>query len=125
MFPLGLKLAVVSAQRFSIRHRAFVLGAVNECVAFLDAAVNEFFEDVADSYNSTAPPISVLPEDLVPVIRKRWLDRQAFAADREDPQDRAGAVAGFERSLTTETRRHGEEKGVMQALTPCLCVSVV
>src|SRR4051794_32934788 len=36
--------------RFSIRHRAYVTSSILSSVAFLEALVNEFFDDTADGH---------------------------------------------------------------------------
>lgn len=46
------------ASRFSIKHRAYVLGAITDSVAFAEAAVNEVLADVADGHESYIQPLS-------------------------------------------------------------------
>jgi hypothetical protein len=41
--------AHVGEPRFSIRHRSYALGAVGEAVAFLEAFINELFQDAKDA----------------------------------------------------------------------------
>lgn len=43
-----LEAAHTGEARFSIRHRSYVLGAVGEAVAFLEAFINELFQDAQD-----------------------------------------------------------------------------
>lgn len=38
--------------RFDIRHRAYVMSAITESVAFLEAAINEIYQDAADEEHS-------------------------------------------------------------------------
>ena len=49
-----LEAAHTGEARFSIRHRSYVLGAVGEAVAFLEAFINELFQDAQDA-TKTAP----------------------------------------------------------------------
>jgi len=42
---------------FSIRHRAYVLGAITDAVAFVEAAINEVLQDVADDHESYIQPL--------------------------------------------------------------------
>jgi hypothetical protein len=51
--------AHVGRARFSIRQRAYVSSAVLSATAFLEAAINEFFKDVADNQEGYIGSLSV------------------------------------------------------------------
>ena len=58
---MGIRAPVLEAAhpgeaRFSIQHRSYVLGAVGEAVAPLEAFVNELFQDAADATNADPVP---------------------------------------------------------------------
>lgn len=55
--------------RFSVEHRAYVIGAVVEAGAFLEAAINELFKDCVDShlgYIKTLSPV------CTNALRDKW-----------------------------------------------------
>lgn len=61
--------------RFSPRHRSYVLGAVGESVAFLEAFVNELFQDAKDSTDGVpgaATRVHGLPDDAVRLMAAHW-----------------------------------------------------
>jgi hypothetical protein len=58
--------------RFDPRHRAYVTNAVLAAVAFLEAAVNEVFDDVADSHPGYVDP---LPAECQRRMRDLWDDQ--------------------------------------------------
>ena len=45
--------------RFDVQHRAYVTDAVFSAVAFLEAAINEVFDDVADAHSGYVDPLSL------------------------------------------------------------------
>ena len=72
-----LEAAHTGEARFSIRHRSYVLGAVGEAVAFLEAFVNELFQDAADATKpvpvpGTAVRLQGLSDDLVRLMAAYW-----------------------------------------------------
>lgn len=44
--------------RFSVRHRSYVVSAITESVAFMEAAINEVFQDAADGHQSYILPLT-------------------------------------------------------------------
>jgi hypothetical protein len=54
---------------FDLRHRGFILGAVTESVAFLEGAINEVFQDAADTHHSY---IGVLEEPCLSLMAALW-----------------------------------------------------
>lgn len=50
---------------FSIRHRAHIIDAVTDAVAFVEAAVNEVAQDVADGHGSYVEPLNDRARDLI------------------------------------------------------------
>jgi hypothetical protein len=44
--------------RFSVRHRSYVISAITESVAFMEAAINEVFQDAADGRQSYIHPLA-------------------------------------------------------------------
>ena len=52
-----------------MRHRAYVLSAVGEAVAFLEAFVNELYQDAADG---TAGAADGLSPDMVRLMAEHW-----------------------------------------------------
>jgi hypothetical protein len=72
-----LEAAHTGEARFSIRHRSYVLGALGEAVAFLEAFVNELFQDAADATKAdpvpgTAVRLRGLSDDLVQLMAAYW-----------------------------------------------------
>jgi hypothetical protein len=72
-----LEAAHTGEARFSIRHRSYVLGAVGEAVAFLEAFVNELVQDAADATKAdpvpgTAVRLRGLSDDLVRLMAAYW-----------------------------------------------------
>jgi hypothetical protein len=55
--------------RFDIEQRAYVTGAILSAVAFMEAAINELFQDVADNEESYISPLDGRSRDL---IRAFW-----------------------------------------------------
>ena len=55
--------------RFNIRHRGFVLSAVSESVMFLEAAINEIFQDAADGHHVR---LSQLGEGPLKLMAALW-----------------------------------------------------
>jgi hypothetical protein len=53
---------------FDMRHRGYVLGAITESVAFMEAAVNELFQDAADGKTES---LAGLP-DCVTLLALDW-----------------------------------------------------
>jgi len=51
-------LTLVASPEFNIKHRAYVTNAVLSSSAFLEAAVNEVFDDVADNKRGYIEPLS-------------------------------------------------------------------
>lgn len=46
--------------RFSVRHRSYVISAITGSVAFMEAAINEVFQDAADGRQSYIDPLAPL-----------------------------------------------------------------
>jgi hypothetical protein len=72
-----LEAAHTGEARFSIRPRSYVLGAVGEAAAFLEAFVNELFQDAADATKAdpvpgTAMRLRGLSDDLVRLTAAYW-----------------------------------------------------
>ena len=57
-------------QGFNIQHRAYVTNAVLSAVAFLEAAINEVFDDLADNHLSYVAP---LPEEAKRLLDGLWV----------------------------------------------------
>jgi hypothetical protein len=55
--------------RLSVQHRAYVMGAISESVAFLEAYINELYQDATDG---TAGAADGLPPDMVRLMREYW-----------------------------------------------------
>ena len=50
--------AHTGSPEFNIAHRAYVTNAILSAVAFLEAAINELFDDVVDQHYSYVNPLS-------------------------------------------------------------------
>jgi hypothetical protein len=48
----GIEAAGAARSRFDVRHRAYVTNSILSAVAFLEAAINELYKDVADGHES-------------------------------------------------------------------------
>jgi hypothetical protein len=57
------------SQGFNIQHRAYVTAAVLSAVAFLEAPINEVFDDLADDHQSYVAPLS---EDAKRLLQGVW-----------------------------------------------------
>lgn len=57
--------------RISVQHRAYVIGAVGEAVGFLEAFVNEMFQDAADG---TAGAADGSPPAMVKGMTEYWAE---------------------------------------------------
>jgi hypothetical protein len=58
----------VDAERISIQHRAYVMTAVSEAVAFLEAFINELYQDAADCSGAA----DGLPPEMVRLMTEYW-----------------------------------------------------
>jgi hypothetical protein len=68
--------------RFAMRHRAYVLDAVTDAAAFVEAAVNEVLQDVADSHGSY---VANLGEAAHSSLAKYWAgSSEAKTLDKYD-----------------------------------------
>ncbi len=56
------------AERISIQHRAYVMTAVSEAVAFLEAFINELYQDAADGSGAA----DGLPPEMVRLMTEYW-----------------------------------------------------
>jgi hypothetical protein len=61
-----------NAAPFDIRHRTFAIGAVLSSVAFLEALVNELFQDAADSEGAISGRIAPLGEKCIALMAEFW-----------------------------------------------------
>jgi hypothetical protein len=61
--------AHVGTPRFDIEHRAYVTNAILSSVAFMEAAVNELFQDASDQYQSYIEPLDLGVQAL---LAKMW-----------------------------------------------------
>jgi hypothetical protein len=57
---------------FNVEHRAFVANAVLSAVAFLEASINEIFDDVADRHSGYVDPLT---DDCKRLMAGLWDDR--------------------------------------------------
>jgi hypothetical protein len=60
------------AAPFDIRHRTFAIGTVLSSVAFLEALVNEIFQDAADSATHISGRIEPLGEHCIALMAEFW-----------------------------------------------------
>jgi hypothetical protein len=70
--------AHTGAPIFDVQHRAYVTNAVLSAVAFLDAAINEVFDDVADHHPGYVDP---LPDECKRLMAGLWdkgMERRSF-----------------------------------------------
>ncbi len=58
--------------RFDVVHRAYVTSAVLSAVAFLEAAINELFDDVADDHPGCVDPLTL---DSKRLLAGMWTER--------------------------------------------------
>ena len=81
--------------RFSIKNRAYVIGAVGESVAFLEAFINELYQDAADGGGNA----DGLSPDMVRLMAEYWRTTDnAKAVGVTKKYDMARAFAGHPRS---------------------------
>jgi hypothetical protein len=89
--------------RFSIRHRSYVLSAVGEAVAFLEAFINELFQDAADATEPKPVPgahvgLRGLSDDVVQLMAAYWNSTDEGERVRTlDKYDTARLFAGCQR----------------------------
>ena len=61
---------------FNIKHRAYVTSSILSAVAFLEAAINEFFDDVTDGHSGYVDPTTDYARQLAELWKekngKRW-----------------------------------------------------
>lgn len=65
----GIEATRGDRQRFDIRHRAYVTNSVFSAVSFLEAAINELYQDVADGHKSY---IAGLDSDSKRIMSDFW-----------------------------------------------------
>lgn len=59
--------------RHDVRHRAAVLASIQASIAFLEAAVNELYQDAVDGHGTTGDGyLSPLPEAAVKTMAELW-----------------------------------------------------
>ncbi len=86
-----LEAAHTGESRFAVRHRAYVLGAVGESVAFLEAFINELFQDAADG----AGVADGLSPDMVRLMTEYWrITEQGKSVEVTKKYDMARVFAG-------------------------------
>jgi len=68
---------------FNVLHRSFVVGAVLSAVAFLEAAINEFFLDAVEEHQSYVGPI---PEPVHDALRAYWRESRGMGSFLEKYQ---------------------------------------
>jgi hypothetical protein len=68
----------IGASTFDVQHRAYVTDSVLSAVAFLEAAINEVFDDVADRHLGYVDP---LPDECKRLMAGLWdegMERRSF-----------------------------------------------
>jgi hypothetical protein len=65
--------------RFDIKHRAHVTNALLTCVAFLEAAINELFQDVCDGHDSYTKTLDAQSQSAMRVFWQFTEDRNRSA----------------------------------------------
>jgi hypothetical protein len=65
----NIEAARVDRPRFDIKHRAYVTNSVFSAVSFLEAAINELFQDVADAHESY---VAGLDSDSKRIMSEFW-----------------------------------------------------
>jgi hypothetical protein len=76
---------------FDVRHRGLVLGAVTESVAFLEATINEVFQDAADGHQSY---VGGLGEACLGLMAALWSATEQGRLEILDKYDLALQFAG-------------------------------
>ena len=77
---------------FDIRHRAYVTNAVLSSVAFMEAAINELFQDVVDSHESYVSPLS---KNTRALMASHWSMTEGHARSALPVVDRYQLVLNF------------------------------
>jgi hypothetical protein len=80
--------------RFSIKDRAYVIGAVGESVAFLEAFINELYQHAADGEGDA----DGLSPDMVRRMAEYWRTTNEGRVEVTKKYDKARAFAGHPRS---------------------------
>jgi hypothetical protein len=57
---------------FSIEHRAYVMSGVHAAVNFIEAAINEMFEDIADGHSSYTAPLDEVTRSVLNAYWKKF-----------------------------------------------------
>jgi hypothetical protein len=57
---------------FDIKHRGYVLSAIVSAAAFLEATVNELFQDAYDEHNLTEGYLAPLPDEAIEAMAATW-----------------------------------------------------
>jgi len=86
--------AHVGPKRLDVRHRAYVTGSLLSSVAFLEATVNELFQDAADRHE---PYLSALTADQTRAMAAVWRGNKAKVPIL-DKYQLALALCGLDRS---------------------------
>lgn len=68
-FAKGIEAARVERPRFDIEHRAYVTGSIFSAVGFLEAAINELYQDVADAHEGYVASLDV---DCKRIMSEFW-----------------------------------------------------
>jgi hypothetical protein len=73
-----IEAAHVGRSRFDPEHCAYVLGAIQSAAAFLEAMINELFEDAADGHNPDGDGyLAPLDASVHTAMATRWIERNA------------------------------------------------
>jgi hypothetical protein len=56
---------------FNIKHRAYVTSSILSAVAFLEAAINEFFDDVTDGHSGYVDPTTDYARQLAELWKEK------------------------------------------------------
>jgi hypothetical protein len=75
----NIETAHTGGPKFSIEHRTYVTNAIFSSVAFMEAAINEFFQDAADNHQSYISPLDSDTQALMVTMWELTEDRNRSA----------------------------------------------
>jgi len=78
----GIEAAHSGGPRFDIEHRTLITSSVLSSVAFLDAAVNELFQDAADGHESYIAPLSSAAREALAAFWEIAEERRLATLDK-------------------------------------------
>lgn len=83
--------------RFDMRHRGFVLSSVIASVGFLEAMINELFQDAFDGHTPAGAGVEPLPLEARQRMNQYWVDTRQGRTEILDKYQALVEIVGVQR----------------------------